>query len=217
MSMAFCTNCGKPITGNHRFCAECGADVTVQSVRPAARVSPPAAPPVTPYVQSPPVQPMGVQSPFPAGAVPVMVPVAAPSQTAQRNGIAGTVVVVLILAALGYYYFTKYYHPSPSGSGTSGADAALVDQQSFDGHWRSQSGMLSLTTATWSNHSNTDITSAILQCRQYNGAGTDLSEYRITLNGPTNAGATSNFSNISLGATATGMTRVTCSIVGVKP
>jgi hypothetical protein len=104
-----------------------------------------------------------------------------------------------------------------SGSGSGSGNAALVSQQSFNAHWQDKSGMLWLTTGTWANNSNTDITTATLQCRQFNAAGTDLSEYRVTLNGPTKASTSSQFSNISLGATATGMTKVDCSIIHVKP
>jgi len=145
----------------------------------------------------------------------------------------GTVLVVLIAAGIGYYYYNKTHPPTPannppasqpatpgnppsSGSG-GGGSAALVNLQNFNAHWQDENGMLVLTTASWANNSNVTITSATLQCRQFNGAGTDLSEYRWTLNGPTNAGATSTYSNISLGATASGMTRVDCEIIHVKP
>ena len=77
--------------------------------------------------------------------------------------------------------------------------------------------MLMLTSATWKNNSTTNISSATLQCRQFNAAGADLSEYRVNLTGPTNAGDTSTFSNVSLGATAAGMTKVDCAIIHVKP
>jgi len=152
----------------------------------------------------------------------------------------GTVVIVVLVLGLAYYFYSKSHAPKPaaqtpapvvqnppsgaqdqppaSGAGNGAGDpAALVNQQTFNAHWEDQSGTLMLTTATWANNSNTNITSATLQCRQYNNSGTDLSEYRVTLNGPTNAGASSSFSNISLGATANGMTRVDCSIIHVKP
>jgi hypothetical protein len=149
----------------------------------------------------------------------------------QKKGMVGTVVIVLLVAGLGYYFYSKSHVPAkpaptpapvvqtppPNGNSGNGGTAALVKLQSFNAHWQDESGMLTLTTATWANNSTTDIASATLQCRQFNTAGTDLSEYRVTLNGPTKAQASSQFSNISLGATASGMTKVDCSIIHVKP
>jgi hypothetical protein len=146
----------------------------------------------------------------------------------------GAVVVIILAAAVGYHFYTKSHtpaapaptpapvaqNPPASGGGNGGGNAALVNQQTFTAHWQDKSGMLWLTTGTWANNSSMTLTSATLQCRQFNAAGTDLSEYRVTLNGPdggTKAGTSSEFSNISLGATATGVTKVDCSIIHVKP
>lgn len=151
----------------------------------------------------------------------------------------GTVVVIILVAGIGYYFYNKSHTPATratpapapapapapvvqnppptNGNQNGGGDAALVSLQAFNANWQDTSGMLMLTTATWANNSNTDITSATLQCRQYNSAGTDLSEYRVALNGPTKAQTSSQFSNIALGATATGMAKVDCSIIHVKP
>ncbi|MFP5230173.1 MAG: hypothetical protein ACLGXA_21360 [Acidobacteriota bacterium] len=225
--MAFCGNCGNALQGTEKFCAQCGAEARSSASVPA--VSAPVAPPAVSVAPAPPIA--AASAPwFPQGAIPVVIPAPPPQPAAQKKGRMGIVIGVLILAALGYYFYGKSQHrtpvaaapntqpatgnPPPSGSGVN---AALVNLQTFNAHWQDQSGMLMLTTATWSNNSNTNITSATLQCRQYNSAGTDLSEYRITLNGPTNAGTSSSFSNISLGATASGMTRVDCSIVRVNP
>lgn len=233
--MAFCSNCGNQMTGNTKFCPQCGADTsrpsgTTASAPMPAAVAPPPMPPIQPMAAAPPAY-------TPAGAIPVPIPVPAPAQPAQKKGMIGTVIVVVAVLAIGYYYYKTHYptptpgsnppasqpaagtpnNPPPSGNGGGGGNAALVNQQVFNAHWQDQSGMLNLTTATWQNNSTTNITSATLQCRQYNAAGTDLSEYRVTLNGPTNAGATSTFSNVSLGATATGMTKVDCAIIHVKP
>jgi hypothetical protein len=180
---------------------------------------------------------------YPSGAVPVAVPMPPSVQPAQqKKGMLGTVVVIILVAGIGYYFYNKSHTPatratratpapapapapapvvqnSPPANGNQngGGDAALVSLQAFNANWQDTSGMLMLTTATWANNSNTDITSATLQCRQYNSAGTDLSEYRVALNGPTKAQTSSQFSNIALGATATGMAKVDCSIIHVKP
>ncbi len=229
--MAFCSNCGHQLAGNEKFCAECGADTaTKTATAPAANFAPGPgpAPAATPLAQ--PI----ASTPYPG--VPVAVGVPPPVQPAQqKKGMMGTVVVIILVAGIGYYFYNKSHTPakpapapaptaqnppasgSGSGSGNGGGNAALVNQQTFNAHWQDQSGMLVLTTATWANNSSTNITSATLQCRQYNAAGTDLSEYRVTLNGPTNAQASSTFTNIALGATATGMAKVDCSIIHVKP
>ncbi len=228
--MAFCSNCGNPITGTQKFCAQCGAAVSAKISNATAAAS---APP--PNVPPPPAEPVATApAPYPAGSVPVVIPVPLPAQPASRKGRLSTVVVILIVAAVAWYYYNRSQHsasaapasnpptqpatPSspPSGSGGQ-ANAAVVKLQTFNAQWQNQSGMLILTTATWTNNSDTNITAATLQCRQYNAAGTDLSEYRVTLNGPTHAGTESTFSNISLGATATGMAKVDCTIVHVKP
>lgn len=158
------------------------------------------------------------------------VPMPTPAQPAQKKGMMGTVVVVLAVLAVGYYYYKTHPPtptpaptpapapaPAPGPSGGGGPNAALVNLQDFNAHWQDQSGMLMLTSSTWKNNSTTNISSATLQCRQFNAAGTDLSEYRVNLTGPTNAGDTSTFSNVSLGATAPGMTKVDCAIIHVKP
>jgi hypothetical protein len=77
--------------------------------------------------------------------------------------------------------------------------------------------MLVLTTAKWSNNSTANITSAVVQCEQDDASGTDLSQYRVTLNGPTAPNTWSSFSNIQIGAVANNMSKVNCSIVHVKP
>lgn len=226
--MAFCSNCGNQMTGTVKFCPQCGADTSRPSGTTAAAPTPAAS--FTP--PPPPIQPMGAPIPYtPAGAIPVAIPVPQ-APTTQKKGMMGTVVVVLAVLAVGYYYYKTHpptptpaptpapapgpAAPGPSSSG-EGPNAALVNLQDFNAHWQDQSGMLMLTSATWKNNSTTNISSATLQCRQFNAAGTDLSEYRVNLTGPTNAGDTSTFSNVSLGATATGMTKVDCAIIHVKP
>jgi hypothetical protein len=226
--MAFCSNCGNPLTGNEKFCAQCGA--TVSSAAPSAAAPASSTAPSAPPRPAPPVAAAAYPAASPA---PVVVTVPSPAQpTAQKKGLMGTVIAVILVAGIGYYYYQKTHPPTPANnppasqpgspstqpsSGSGGGNAALVNLQSFNAHWQDESGMLVLTTASWANNSNTNITSATLQCRQYDNAGNDLSMYRVTLNGPTNAGTTSTFSNVSLGATANGMTKVDCEIIHVKP
>jgi hypothetical protein len=149
----------------------------------------------------------------------------------------GTVIVIVIVAGLGYYYYSKAHPgagspasnppaasqpapqpgaPTPPPAG-SGGNAALVNQQAFNAHWQEENGFLVLTTATWANNSGVGLTSAVVQCEQDDANGTDLSQYRVTLNGPTNANTTSSYSNIRIGAFIANTTKVNCTIVHVKP
>jgi hypothetical protein len=190
-----------------------------------------APPPMQHYAGAPGQSPMAVAYP----------PQAQPSQ--QKKGMMGTVVVVVIVAAIGYYYYTKS-HPTtppvannppasqpgtpsapgdpgtpntPPPAGGGGGSAALVNQQAFTAQWANQNGMLMLTTAKWTNNSTTNLTSAVIQCEQDDASGTDLSQYRVTLNGPTPPNTWSSYSNIQIGAVATNMSKVNCTIVHVKP
>jgi hypothetical protein len=173
----------------------------------------------------------------PPGAIPVPYP-PPPAQPAKKNGMIGTIVVIVIVVGLGYYYYNKM-HPTPQAgnppasqpstpstnppastppppSSGGGPNAALVNQQSFNAQWQDQSGMLVLTTAKWTNNSTSNLASAVVQCEQYDASGTDLSQYRVTLNGPTQANAVSSYSNIRIGAVANNMAKVNCSVVHVK-
>ena len=236
--MAFCNNCGNQLVGNERFCARCGAVTSATPAASAPAVTPavpsasaPSIPVAPPPAVPPPVQPGAPVQYVPAGAVPVAVPVPAPAAK-KSGGMLGTVIVIVIAAGIGYYYYNKSHggaNPSATtppasqpaapggqpGSGGSG-NAALVKQQTFNAHWQQENGMLVLTTATWANNSNVNLSTAVVQCEQYDASGTDLSQYRVNLDGPVNAGTTGNFSNIQIGAVANGMAKVDCDIVHVK-
>lgn len=231
----FCAQCGADTSAKPSTAATSVA---------AAPPTPSVAPPPPPMV-APPVQQMGngpVQYMAAPGQPPIAVGYPPPAQpTQQKKGMMGTVVAVVIVAALGYYYYTRSHPPTPpvannppasqpgtptpgapstppgNGGGGGGANAALVNQQAFTAQWANQNGMLVLTTAKWTNSSTTNITSAVIQCEQDDANGTDLSQYRVTLNGPTPPNTWSSFSNIQIGAVATNMSKVNCAIVHVKP
>jgi hypothetical protein len=56
-----------------------------------------------------------------------------------------------------------------------------------------------------------------VQCDQDDANGNDLSQYRVTLNGPTNPSATSSYSNIQIGAYIANTAKVNCTVAHVKP
>ncbi len=226
--MAFCSNCGNALLGSERFCAQCGTGVSAKPSAAPIPNSPPAAPPIQQAAAAPTPYAVPAHGPgsFPGPPAPV---------PQKHSGLMGTVAILAIVAGLGYYYYAKS-HPGANAPGSpattpaasqpaapaapgqgSGANAALVNQQSFDAHWQEENGFLVLTTAKWTNNSAVAITSAVVQCEQDNAEGTDLSQYRVTLNGPTAANAWSSYSNIQLGVFIASTAKVNCTVVHVKP
>ncbi len=214
--MAFCSNCGKQLEGSGRFCNNCGADTM------AAANSAPAPAPVPPPAASPQPTMAGVPVQYaPPGAVPIAVgiPTSPPATAQKRGGMMGTLLVLAAIVGGGYYYYNhgKMPAPGPGPSPPPQTDTkALVQQQSFSAQWQSENGMLVLTSAKWTNSANVTLSAATVQCEQYNAEGTDLSQYRVTLNGPTEPNTASTYSNIQMGAVATGMSKVNCDVVHVK-
>jgi hypothetical protein len=146
-----------------------------------------------------------------------------PQPAPQKKGITmGTLVILIALAVGGYYYYTHYYqkdHPSGSQPPASqaGAAAVLGKQQAFDAHWQTVNGFIQLTNGKWTNNANVAVQSATLVCQQMDGAGNDLDEWRTTLNGPVQPGGTDTFDPFNVGAVATNLNKVVCSIQYAKP
>jgi hypothetical protein len=252
--MAFCNNCGNQLKGSERFCAQCGADVSAKttsiasspSVAPTAAPGPvPSAAPIPAYVpvasNAPPVQHAAAAPAAYAPGVPGHIPGAyvppAQNPPAQNKGILGTVFVVVIVAAIGYYFYQNYQKThsntnqpttstppasQPGGTPTNppspgtGGNTALLQQQDLSAQWQATGGFL-LVTAKWSNGSTVNLSTAVMECDQYDANGTELSQFRVTLNGPTPANTWSSYSNIKMGAVANGLTKLACRIAHVTP
>jgi hypothetical protein len=155
---------------------------------------------------------------------------------AQNKGILGTVVVVVIVAAIGYYFYQNYQkthsntnpptsstppasQPGPSTNPPApgnGGNAALLQQQDLSAQWQATGGFV-VVTAKWSNGSTVNLSTAVMECDQFDGNGTELSQFRVTLNGPTPANTWSSYSNIRMGAVANGMSKLACKIAHVTP
>jgi len=226
--MAFCGNCGNQMEGNERFCVKCGRDMTANGATtatappPAAPVTAaPAAPPPPPPVQQ--MQPMQPPMPPPPGYMPPgVIPMGIPMQPppAKKGGMFGTiVVVVLILGGIGYYY--DKHPPTPAAGGAAPSsqwtqDEALAKQQAFDAHWDAVNGFVQLSNGKWTNNSTAPVQSATLECDQFDTAGNNLDQMRTTLNGPLQPGTTDSFNAFQMGAVATNMNKVTCTIIHVK-
>lgn len=140
--------------------------------------------------------------------------VAAPPAPAKRAGL-GTVLVVLAMAGMGYYFYT---HRTPAAPPTppAGANAALAKQQAFSAHWQTENGFIQISNGTWKNNATVPIQSATLECDQYSSNGTDLDEMQTTLNGPVPPGSTSTFPVFQMGEVANYLDHVTCTIVHIK-
>jgi hypothetical protein len=128
----------------------------------------------------------------------------------------GTLLVLAAIVGGGYYYYNHGTTPAPAPTPQPGDTKALVQQQTFNAQWQAENGMLVLTSAKWTNSASVPLSAATVQCEQYNADGTDLSQYRVTLNGPTNPNSASTYSNIQMGAVAGGMAKVNCDVVHVK-
>lgn len=225
--MAFCKNCGTQLQGDERFCVGCGKDVSANGAAQTAAGGPvkaagtqgQAAPVVnTPQVQAAAPVAHTVTAPTvatvpvayaPPGAIPIMVTM--PPQAPAKRG--GWIWVLVVVGALvGGYYYLKPGPPPPPPVDTS----AVTKQQSFDARWDNVYGFVQISNGKWTNHSTVPIDSATLECDQYNSYGTDLAQMRTTLNGPLQPGATSSYNPFQMGAVATNVNKVTCTVVHVR-
>ncbi len=151
----------------------------------------------------------------------------------------GTIIIVVLLAGIGYYYYDKTHNttntqtnnppvtqppstnnppsnPPSGGNGGGSGNAALLQQQSLDAQWQSANGFI-VVNAKWTNSSTTNLASAVMECDQYDNGGTDLSQFRMTLNGPTPPNTWSSYSNVQMGEAANGVNKLVCNLVHVTP
>jgi hypothetical protein len=179
---------------------------------------------------------------FPSGYAAAPVPVAAggPETAANHTGKMWMWIVIFAILVGGYYYSknkqaTATPPAAPAGTAPQGAPAqpggtapqgtpaqpvtsgALLQEQSFAGHWRAIYGFVGLTNTSWTNNSNVVMQSATLECDQYSANGTKLSQMQTTLNGPVQPGRTATFNPFQMGSVSTYMSRVNCFIVAVTP
>lgn len=247
----FCAQCGTVVGSKPSSSSEAAVTpVAAATAVPAATASAPiaaatVAPPATPY--PPPAPPPPAPQPVaathlppgapvhyvPAGQVPIGVPLPPPAQPANKNGMLGTIIVIVLVAGIGYYFYSKSHpgpgtpqannppsqqqppqqqNPPPSGGG----NAALLQQQQLDAQWQSANGFI-VVNAKWTNSSTVNLASAVMECDQYDTGGTDLSQFRMTLNGPTPPQTWSSYSNMQMGAAANGVNKLVCNLVHVTP
>jgi hypothetical protein len=136
-----------------------------------------------------------------------------------------TWIVVIALAAGGYYYYT---HKAPAAPATppatpapaapapaAGANAALAKLQVFNAHWQAVSGFVQISNGVWTNNATVPIQSSTLECDQYDANNNNLDQMTTTLNGPVQPAANVTFNPFNMGAVATNMNHVTCTITHV--
>jgi hypothetical protein len=107
--------------------------------------------------------------------------------------------------------------PAAAPPAGNSPNAALLQQQSFSGHWQSAYGTITVTNGIWTNHSNVALQSAVLECDQYSATGADLAQWKENLTGPVAAGASANFNPFQMGTANNLMSKVNCAIVDVTP
>jgi hypothetical protein len=107
--------------------------------------------------------------------------------------------------------------PAAAPPAGNSPNAALLQQQSFAGHWQSAYGTIQVTNGVWTNHSNVALQSAVLECDQYSATGADLSQWKENLTGPVAANSSATFNAFQMGAVNNLMSKVNCAIVDVTP
>jgi hypothetical protein len=213
--MAFCGSCGNKLEGNERFCVNCGRDVSANAGTTAATgvasASTTTIPPAAPVFQ--PVQPVtAMPGGFPQGAIPIVM-TAPPQAQAKRGGRWGTFLVIALALGGGYYFYSTH-KPAPAPPAPS--NSAVAKQEAFDAHWQTVNGFIQISSGKWTNNSTVPVQSATLECAQYDASGTELDQMRTTLNGPTQPGGSITFNPFWMGAVASNLNRVTCTIVHVE-
>ena len=239
----FCPKCGNDVT------AGAAAPLAAAPVPVAQPVAPPppvyAAPPPPPQAYPPP--PQGYPAPPPAGygapgPIPVVVP---PVEGAKKNNTLW--IVIAIAAAVGGWYYYQNHQPTtattpptapqtapqpggappapatpaqPGGPGPGGPNAALVQQQQWSSTEAPANGQVQVQNGKWVNGSQVAITSAVLECDQYDANQTVLAQNQTNLtlsNPPLTPGNNATFNNFNAGQIVQNVNSVNCGIVDVTP
>jgi hypothetical protein len=105
------------------------------------------------------------------------------------------------------------------GQGGAGGTDNIAQQQKFTFNPVNQNGTVEITQATWENDSNVTITSATLECAQFDAQNQIIqaSIMQTTLNGPLSPGQNTTFPSFQMGQVQQGVQEVKCGIVQVVP
>lgn len=242
----FCPKCGNDVTAGSAAPALAVAPVAA----PVPVAPPPpvyAAPPPPPqaYAAPPPPPPQGYPPPPPPGyGAPGPIPVVMPSAEGPKKNNMLWLAIAVAVAAGGWYYYHKPPTPTtpttqpqpapqpggappqpatpaqPGGPGPGGPNAALVQQQQWSSQEQPANGMVQVQNGKWVNGSAVAITTAVLECDQYDANQTVLAQNQTNLtlsNPPLTPGGDATFQSFNAGQIVQNVNSVNCGIVAVTP
>ncbi len=242
----FCPKCGNDVTAAPALAAAPVA-APVPVAQPMAPPPPVYAAPPPPPPQSyaaPPQQ--GYVAPVPPGygtpgPIPVVMP---PPEPAKKNNTLWLVIAVAVAAGGWYYYHNQQTTTAttppapqtapqpggappqpatpaqPGGPGPGGPNAALVQQQQWSSQEQPANGYVQVQNGKWTNGSTVNITSATLECDQYDANNTVLAQNQTNLtlsNPPLTPGGDATFQAFNAGQIVQNVNSVNCGIVDVAP
>ncbi len=238
----FCPKCGNDVTAGATAPAVAASPVAAAPVPVAQPMAPPppvyAAPPPQGYGAPPSSTPYVVPGQAP---IPVVVP---PADGAKKNNTLW--LVIAIAAAAGGWYYYHNHQPTtattptapqtaplpggappqpatpaqPGGPGPGGPNAALVQQQQWSSQEEPANGYVQVQNGKWVNGSAVAITTAVLECDQYDANQTVLAQNQTNLtlsNPPLTPGGNATFNNFNAGQIVQNVNSVNCGIVAVTP
>lgn len=242
----FCPKCGNDVTAVAGAPAPAVAPVTAAPVPVAPPPPVYAAPPPPPQgYAAPPPPPQGYPAQPPAGyGAPGPIPVVMPAADGAKKNNTLWLVIAVAAAAGGWYYYHQQ-HPTPApttqtqpapqpggappqpatpaqpgGPGPGGPNAALVQQQQWSSQEEPANGYVQVQNGKWVNGSAVGITSAVLECDQYDANQTVLAQNQTNLtlsNPPLTPGGNATFNNFNAGQIVQNVNSVNCGIVAVTP
>lgn len=241
----FCPKCGNDVTAVSATPAV--APVAAGPVPVAQPIAPPPPPPVyaapppppqsyaappPPSYPAPPVQGYGAPGP-----IPVM-----QAEPAKKNNMLWLAIAVAAAAGGWYYYHKPPPTPAPQtqnppvqpggappqpatpaqpgGPGPGGPNAALVQQQQWTSQEQPVNGNVQVQNGKWVNGAAVGITSAVLECDQYDANQAVLAQNQTNLtlsNPPLTPGGNATFQSFNAGQIVQNVNSVNCGIVAVTP
>lgn len=243
----FCPKCGNDVTAAAGAPAPAAAPVAAAPIPVAAPAPPPvyAAPPPPPQgYAAPPPPPQGYPPPPPGYGAPGPVPVVMPAADGAKKNNMLWLAIAVAAAAGGWYYYHKPPAPTPApqtqnppvqpggappqpatpaqpgGPGPGGPNAALVQQQQWSSQEQPVNGQVQVQNGKWVNGSNVGITTAVLECDQYDANQTVLAQNQTNLtlsNPPLTPGGNATFNSFNAGQIVQNVNSVNCGIVAVTP
>ncbi len=243
----FCPKCGNDVTAV--AAAPALAAVPAAAPVPVAQpMAPPppiyAAPPPPPQsYAAPPPPPQGYPvPPQPGYGAPGPIPVVMPAADGAKKNNMMWLAIAVAVAAGGWYYYHQQPTPTPQtqnppvqpggappqpatpaqpgGPGPGGPNAALVQQQQWSSQEQPVNGSVQVQNGKWVNGSAVGITSAVLECDQYDANQTVLAQNQTNLtlsNPPLTPGGNATFNSFNAGQIVQNVNSVNCGIVAVTP